>query len=170
MQPLSNLLTRTSTSHDPFHDSHPYIKTDITMLFNYLSFICVDISCSFQTLDNVLNAAPVLPILMPTSFLISPSLRISQPRYTNFSTYLKALSSISTSLSSSIQLFIFSFLLVLTLSSTLLASHTSASLICLISLIKLAKRQISLAYARSRNLLQHSQSFQLSSLHNQAVS
>ena len=94
--PLSNLLTHSSISFKPFQDSHPYNSTDKTMLLNSFKFVRSDILFSFQIFSMFLNAAPVLPILIPSSIRIFPSFRTLHSGYTNFSTSWMFSSSITT--------------------------------------------------------------------------
>ena len=86
---FSNLINPSSISLRPFHDSHPFTSTERTVRSNSFSFVHMDIPLSFKTCSMFLKFAPALPILIPTSFRMSPSLRTSHPRYTNLPTFLK---------------------------------------------------------------------------------
>ena len=67
--PLSNLLTLFSISFRTFQKSHPYIRTNITILLNSLSFVEGHTLCAFQTMFCILNAAPAFSLLLPTKCL-----------------------------------------------------------------------------------------------------
>ena len=64
--PITNHITPTSTSLSPFHYSHPYSSTERTMLLKSFSFVRKNIPSWFQTFSRFLNAAPVLPNMLPT--------------------------------------------------------------------------------------------------------
>ena len=144
-QPLSNLLTLFSLSFRPFQDSDPCIRTDITILLNSLSFVESETLCAFQTLSSILNAAPAFPILMPTSFLTSPSFLISHPRYVNFYTSFRSVSSIITRWLPELRILMISVFLVFIFSPTLFASATTSSVIIFISSMSFANRHTSSA-------------------------
>ena len=131
--PVSKLLILPSICLRPFHDSHPYTSTARTMLLNSFSFVRKEIPLSFQARSRFLKAAPALPILISTSFHMSPSLHTSHPRYSNLSRFFMVSFSITTWLVSSDLIFISSVFCVFTPNQTKAASHITASVILLIS-------------------------------------
>src|ERR1700733_12998413 len=62
------------------HVSHPYIRTDLTLLLKICNFILWDMTLVLHTGKRVLNAPMAFPILAFMSISVPPSLLTTLPR------------------------------------------------------------------------------------------